>query len=299
MQYHHTRERRIYYMPLRRSNTMKAMSLSKAVEGFLLACAGRGLSVHTIADYSNTFRKFLLHVGDVPIDGIVNAQVSVFLAAQPVQNKTKLNYHIGLSALWTWAEREGYVHKHILHQVDRPKPRHIAVQPFTEAEVRALLQAVLYSPVRNRALILLLLDTGARASEICNLKRTDIDLVKKQIKVLGKNDKERYLPFSARTGSTLFSYLATHDADPFDFNRNVLSQYLRRLGKRAGVTHTHPHRFRHTFAITFLRNGGDPYSLQEILGHSTMDMVKKYLAIAQVDLDAAHRKASPVEGWKL
>lgn len=298
MQYDKPKTRHIYYMPVQRK-TMKSLSLSKAVEGFLLACAGRGLSSHTIDDYKNTYKKFVLHVGDVPINSIMTAHVSAFLAAQAVTNKTKLNYHIGLSALWTWTEREGYTQKHILRMVDRPKPKQIVIQPFSEIEIRALIQAIQYSPIRNRALILLLLDTGARASEICALKRTDIDLVKRQIKVLGKNDKERFLPFSARTGSALFSYLATNDSEPFNFNRNSLAQFLRRLGRRAGVANTHPHRFRHTFAITFLRNGGDPYSLQEILGHSTMEMVRKYLAIAQIDIDTAHRKASPVEGWKL
>ena len=65
----------------------------------------------------------------------------------------------------------------------------------------------------------------------------------------------------------------------------------------------HPHRFRHTFAVNFSRrrrrNGGNAFELQMALGHTTLQMVQTYLMLAQADLDAAHRKASPVENWRL
>ena len=69
--------------------------------------------------------------------------------------------------------------------------------------------------------------------------------------------------------------------------------------KRAGVPGAHPYRFRHTFAITFLRNGGNVFALQTILGHESLDMVKRYLMIAQTDLQKAHQDASPVMRWLL
>lgn len=72
-----------------------------------------------------------------------------------------------------------------------------------------------------------------------------------------------------------------------------------RLGAKAGVQDCHPHRFRHTFAVNFLRNGGNAFEIQMALGHTTLQMVQTYLALAQADLDAAHRKASPVENWRL
>ena len=296
-------KRRIVYRVIKKKEQMpkpaKGIPLSKAIEGFLLTCQARRLSAHTIDDYSRTLKKFLAHTGDMPINAVGTSQISAFLSAQTVGTKTLLNYHIGLSALWTWAIKDGYIDKHVVRQVSRPRPQKLVVQPFELVQVRALLSAIKYAPERNRAIIMLLLDTGARASELCNLKLSDIDLANRRLKVLGKGNKERLLPFSPRTASVLFSYLASVEGKPFQMTRTSLAQYMRRLGKRAGVSDAHPHRFRHTFAVTYLRNGGDPYTLQEILGHSTLEMVKKYIALAQIDLESAHKRASPVDNWGL
>jgi site-specific recombinase XerD len=72
-----------------------------------------------------------------------------------------------------------------------------------------------------------------------------------------------------------------------------------RKGERARLLDVNIHRFRHTFPINYLRNCGDPYSLQRLLGHSAMEMVKTYLSIAQADLDNSHKLASPVDIWHL
>ena len=88
-------------------------------------------------------------------------------------------------------------------------------------------------------------------------------------------------------------------ADAMAFDRHKLLKVFRRIGARAGVRGVNIHRFRHTFAVNYLRNGGDSLHLQRLLGHSTMNMVNTYLDLANADLQKNHRIASPVDHWRL
>jgi integrase/recombinase XerD len=83
------------------------------------------------------------------------------------------------------------------------------------------------------------------------------------------------------------------------FKCDTLRLLIGRIGSRAGVRKCHPHQFRHTFAITYLRSGGDLFTLQAMLGHSTLEMVQHYSRLAQVDIEQAHRRASPADNWHL
>jgi site-specific recombinase XerD len=122
---------------------------------------------------------------------------------------------------------------------------------------------------RNRALLLLLLDTGMRASELCSLRVGGVDNHNRRVRVMGKGSKERTIPFSPRTGQTLWPYLTSRpdsrSNDPLivtmeelKMNHSRLLKILVTLGKKSGVSDVHPHRFSHTLAIQYLRNGGDP-----------------------------------------
>ena len=82
-------------------------------------------------------------------------------------------------------------------------------------------------------------------------------------------------------------------------NRDSLYRLLQKISIRAGVKDVHPHRFRHSFAITYLHKGEDVFTLQQMLGHSDIEMVKRYAQIAQSDCANVQRKASPADNWRL
>ena len=127
------------------------ISLSKAIEGYFLAAYARRLSENTIHDYSNTFRKFReFLVEDYAIEDITPNHIRMFLASQDVSKKSLLNYHIGLSALWTWAYNDDLVSEHIVRKVRRPKPEKKAIKPYLETDIRALLSSLRYSKKYHR-----------------------------------------------------------------------------------------------------------------------------------------------------
>jgi site-specific recombinase XerD len=302
-----------FFIQLPETKHMKKtrFTVTQAQEGFFLNVASRGLSESTKRDYENTTNKFIAYVGaEKPIDMVTVHDIEGFLAANNhLSKKTLLNYHTGLSAMWNWALGEKLVTENIVRSLTPPKPEIREIVPFTENELKLMLSSLEKSRPykrsgkkisdhsipgadRNRAMILLLVDTGLRASELCSILIKDVDTRNHRILVMGKGTKERMVQYSARTGQAIWRYLASRaDARPTDplfttldghaLGKDRLARILDAIGGRAKITNVHPHRFRHTFAIQFLRNGGDPFTLQMLLGHSTLDMVKRYLHIAQ------------------
>ena len=296
-------------------------TLSSAITEYFEAKNAQRLSIHTLSDYGNTFRKFSAYVGDCrQIESIDPATIARFLASSSgLSRKTTLNYHTALSSLWTYLVRVDQVKENIVRKVEPPRPDQKQVIPFSREEIVTLLNVDESRPpiaVRNKAIILLLLDTGLRASELCSLKVKDINLAGRKLRTIGKGGKERQIPFHASTRKSIEKYFKSRDVtssratgrkpafvtfskQPVEIERRALLQIIERIGLRANIPNCHPHRFRHTFAIQFLRNGGNIYTLQALLGHTSLDMVKRYLAISQIDMDRDHEKASPVKGWNL
>jgi len=247
---------------------------------------------------------------------------------EPLSSSSRQNHWKGIRTFFKWAEFEFNLKIRPDERLKIPYYNPKEVMPFTEQDIHALLKTSEFTEeaktknrvsfkmhrrtgTRDLAVILFLLDTGLRVGELSRLNIQDVDLENGEVfvKPFGNSKiktKSRVVYLGVKTKSALWRYLAKRDihdkTQPLFLSQNkrrldgnAIRCLLSDLGKRAGVGDCHPHRCRHTFAISFLRGGGDVFSLQRILGHSSLKMVSHYLAIANCDTANAHRRASPVD----
>lgn len=228
----------------------------------------------------------------------------------PVRPRTVHTYHGHLRTLFRWIVGEGDLNVSPMERIPVPTSRADQIQPYSDPQVDALLTAARRSrsPRRDEAILFLLFDTGLRASELCSLTLADVDISARTCTVIGKGNKRRTVPFQKTAARVLWAYLKDDkrdDDDPLfpsergDFlTRNGLLQLMRRLGQEAHVSGADCHRWRHTMAVGYLRTGGNVFSLQQILGHTSLHMTNRYVALAQADIENQHKRFSPVEAFK-
>jgi len=235
---------------------------------------------------------------------------------QPVRPRTVKDYHAHLRTFFRWLIAQRVLAESPMEMIAAPVSRADQIQPFSEAQVNALLAAARRSrhPLRDEAIMLFLLDTGVRASELCGLRQKDVDLQEQRCVVLGKGNKHRVSHFGRDTRRALFNYLRDEVKDPdaalFRSDRGEtagealtrwgLRQIIERAGQAAKIeaTRCSPHTFRHTMAVTWLRNGGQVFALKELLGHTDLKMTNRYVALAQADVANQHRRFSPADSLK-
>lgn len=205
-----------------------------------------------------------------------------------------------------WCARDTDLEKIVkLQTVDRvsiPKSQQKLIEIFTVAQIQALLKACDEEEnkafgERDRTILMLLLDTGIRAAELCGLTVDGVFMKNPHdvyIRVLGKGDKWREVGVGEEATKMLRRYLA-HQRKGVEqgyvfINRfgkeltvNCLEQIVRRLGERAQIegVRCSPHTFRHTFAVRYLEAGGDVYKLSRLMGHTELRMTENYLKAAK------------------
>ena len=323
---------------------METIPLEWAIKDFLFDKSAAGRSMHTIADYRNYLEVFSSYLEGKAVHEVTESDVGAFLnymrndyrvhrAGTPtdkkLSQKTLSNVQAILNVFWNWVGTKYKVTSPCTFERIRAKEK--PLEPLTEDEVARMLAAcdrptrakwmgvrdyeyARRTRKRDRAVIFTLLDTGARASEICDALLKDLDIDSGRIKVTGKGNKTRFVYLGTKGKSALWAYLMTRfsrgkmdheqhifldDDNRFPMNRDSLRHLLIRIGQRANVLNPHPHKFRHTFAIEYLRNGGDVFTLQQLLGHTSLTMVMRYVKLAQVDMERVHKRANPSDNWRI
>lgn len=221
-------------------------------------------------------------------------------------------YIRGLRAFFNWLYKQHYTSENRLANLRPPKALHKLVQILTEDEIKSIFSSFDLNTTagcRDYAILLILLDTGLRCSELANLKLDDVNIDDGHLKVMGKGGKERIVPFGVVAQRALLRYLSHFRASPLfpgtdsffltleglPLGRNSVKMMFQRLAMKCRIKRLHPHLCRHTFATNYLINGRDVFTLQQILGHTSLEMVRRYISLASAHVTVQHRKFSPMD----
>ena len=306
------------------------LDLGRLIGEFKLTCEVEGKSIRTIEWYFSFLRQFeeylrrsglATYVNEID-KGYIRQYISFLQRDGEAGNRGRrlapatVQGHVRtLKAFFAWLLREGYVKTNVMSKIPVPKaPAKVVDTLGCEALTRMI--RCYSSPdgngLRDLLIMFLLLDTGIRLSELVGIKLPEVDLEEGYIKISrGKGGRERWVPIGSIVRKYLLKYIRSGRPEPatglvanlvltrqgMPLKKNGVQQMLRRWGRRAEINgvRVSPHTFRHTFARNYLINGGDIFSLQKILGHSSLASVRLYLNLFSVDLKEQHRKFSPVD----
>jgi site-specific recombinase XerD len=303
-------------------------SLESLIKGYLLGCRTENKSPKTISGYEMVLRNFLWYVkanGLPDIQKITTTHIKYFLmyltseshrwnstspsAKRSVNSATISTYFRRLRTFFNWATKEELIAENPFKNLKSPKTENKIIQALTPAEIERLFKVCSGKSmldVRNKAILCVLLDTGLRINELTSLTIDDVNLDDGSIIVKhAKGRKQRVVRIGNTAQKILWKYISLYrkgDSQRLFINRsgepldlNGMKILMRRLGIKAKVK-MHAHQLRHTFAISYLRAGGDIFSLKYLLGHSSLTMVQNYLQSLNAD-DAmkAHKRFSPLD----
>jgi integrase/recombinase XerD len=191
-------------------------------------------------------------------------------------------------------------------KIPQMKEPQIVLPTFTAAQVALLANWKPRSFCQRRLhlLVLILLDTGCRITEALTLRMSEIDFDNMLVTLDGKGRKQRVVPFSFELRKALFRFITEYKRKPdalllasrneTRLGRRVMLRDVKLLCKRLGFEPPGRtlHAFRHTFAVNYIRRGGSVFHLQKVLGHSTLEMTRRYANLVTADLQAVHERVS-------
>ncbi len=273
----------------------------------------KNYSSYTITSYNKDLKEleFFLESNyknlDVrEIDYFILRKFIIFLNTKKINKKSIARKISTLKSFFKFLVREEIIKSSPAASLLYPRQEKKLPVFLTEKEVVSLLESIKgegFLQLRDKAILEFLYSTGARVSEMVNLRKEDVDLIGGMAKVMGKGRRERILPLGEPAIKAINDYLKKRkDKSEFLFVnyrgrklsdrgvRLIIEKYIKKLSLNTGIS---PHTLRHTFATHLLNRGADLRSVQELLGHKSISTTQVYLHLSIENLKNIYEKTHP------
>jgi integrase/recombinase XerD len=296
---------------LQRRSERTIKTYNQSLQHYAKFCQSNGL-IGDEEDCVKQYVEFMTFKKQKWDDHPTNHSDKIGISARSINNLIR-----NLRVFYGWSVKEKLIRFNPADNVEYQTEQDDSFSVFTDEEVKALLNAPnkrIYTGFRDYVMMLVLIDTGMRITEMTSLKRGDIDLLYRQIIIpaeVTKARKTRIVPISDTTAKALeelFELIGADIENPDEYifltqfgeryYGDTFAKMLKKYAVKANYpinARVSPHTFRHYFAVKFLRNGGDPFALMKILGHTDISMTQRYVRYAKAQIKEIHEKASPVE----
>lgn len=296
------------------------LTWEEAVNLFLQARRAETSSEHTVKFERSSltcYRRILQEqeieagIYEVSTDFLRNQFIMVMVEKKGYKLNTINNRIKAIKRFFQFLSNEGWIAYNPAEHLKLRKGHQPMIASFSEEQVISLLQQPdqqTFTGFRDFVMLSLILDCGLRVGELTKLKINQVDVKENQLLgVIGKSRKPRDIPFCDDVRKLLIRYIKARGEVPsshFFITLNgrslgvrSIQAVIRKYGEAAGIkdVRSSPHTLRHTFAKLYIMNEGDPYSLQDILGHTSQDMVKKYVNLWRPEMRSKHSKSSPMK----
>ena len=288
------------------------VSFDEAVDSFIENSVIKGLSPETTASYAKELKQIRRVFGEqgVGLDDIrtlTEDDFTAFVRAQLDRNlgRRTINTRLRTAKIFgNFCVRKGYTDVNVAANVEVLKVRHEVGATFTKSQLKRLLDVPnisTFEGLRDLAIMIMLVDTGVRVSELAAVKVGDVVFSERSVNIQRtKNRYARRIPLTKRLQAVLKAYVSTRGVNEetealfitaldAPLNTRSIQYQIRKHGKDAGIlseVQCSPHVFRRTFAKNKIRAGVDVFTLQAYMGHSDINELRKYVAVYSADLDA-------------
>jgi site-specific recombinase XerD len=278
---------------------------------FLAYKKARKVRERTLRDYQKYIDKFIEQSANVLDVDVLRTEILNYFADIPTTSPSRYNHpYQYLHALFEWCSIQDYIPYNPFKKLGLKKIRDEGnVQPADIKEIKIMLKSLdkhNYTELRDYNIILLMLDTGIRTSELMAITNDDYDPEAQSINIraeVAKTSRSRTLYLSNMTNTSLRKFLNVKPKeweqwlfptrDGKKLQANVLARNFRKYCQRSGVKFT-PYQIRHSFATFYLENGGDLFTLQRQMGHTDLQMTRRYTEISDKLLVECHQNYSPI-----